>query len=88
MVSRRYHVEFSAPAAKQFRKLPGAIQQRLAPRINELAVDPRPHGSKKLSGEEGIFRIRVGDHRVVYSIEDDALVVLVVKIGDRRDVYR
>jgi mRNA interferase RelE/StbE len=53
-----------------------------------LAQDPRPRGAKKLSDEDRLYRIRVGDYRVVYQINDDILFVLVVRIGGRGDVYR
>ena len=56
--------------------------------MNALGQEPRPHGVRKLSGEEELYRIRVGDYRVIYAIEDDALIVLVVAVGDRRDIYR
>ena len=53
-----------------------------------MADNPRPQGSKKLGGEDGLYRIRVGDYRIVYAIRDDILVVLVVRIGHRSEVYR
>jgi mRNA interferase RelE/StbE len=53
-----------------------------------LAADPRPFGVKKLSADEDLFRIRVGDYRIIYQIRDKELIVLVVKIGHRREVYR
>ena len=62
--------------------------RRVDARILALAEDPRPPGAKRLAGSEGLHRIRVGDYRVVYAIEDDVLLVLVVRIGHRRDVYR
>ncbi|MBI4859577.1 MAG: type II toxin-antitoxin system RelE/ParE family toxin [Candidatus Riflebacteria bacterium] len=60
----------------------------LGARIDGLSQNPRPPGVKKLAGEEHLCRIRVGDHRVVHEIQDDRLLVLVVRIGHRRDVYR
>lgn len=62
-------------------------RQRIAARIESLAENPRPPGCKKLSGSDR-YRIRQGDFRIVYSVEDDELVVYVVKIGDRKSVYR
>jgi len=53
-----------------------------------LANNPRPFGSDKLAGPEELYRVRVGDYRIVYQIQDEALLVLVVKIGHRREVYR
>ena len=62
-------------------------RQRIVERISALADDPRPHGSQKLSGNDR-FRLRQGSYRIIYSIEDDALIVYVIKIGHRKDVYR
>lgn len=82
-----YRISFSAKAEKQFKKLPNDIQVRLAKKIDALEVTPRPVGVTKLSGEEAIYRIRDGDYSVVYGIYDHELLVLVVKIGHRRDIY-
>lgn len=83
-----WRVEFSSAAARQFRKLPGPLQLRILPHIESLAYEPRPNGAKKLVADEELWRIRVGLYRVVYAIRDSVLVVLVVKVGHRRDVYR
>ncbi|HUM01720.1 MAG TPA: type II toxin-antitoxin system RelE/ParE family toxin [Thermoanaerobaculia bacterium] len=82
----RYRVEFSSHAARQFRKFPASIQGRIRPRILALAADPRPAGAVKLTGLDA-FRIRVGDYRVIYEIRDDVLLVLVLSVGHRREVY-
>lgn len=63
-------------------------RERVVAAIGALADDPRPTGAEKLAGREAPYRIRVGDYHVVYSIEDNALIVWVVKVGHRRDVYR
>jgi mRNA interferase RelE/StbE len=63
-------------------------QERIGRAIDALSTTPRPAGAVKLRGAEGYFRIRVGDYRVVYEIADSVLVVLVVRIGHRREVYR
>jgi mRNA interferase RelE/StbE len=81
-----YTVTFAAAAARQFRKLPAQVQQRLSKKIDRLAVNPRPHGYEPLEGEPG-YRIRVGDYRVVYDIQDSVLVVLVLNVAHRRHVY-
>jgi mRNA interferase RelE/StbE len=83
-----YQIEFVKQAAKQFRALPTQEQERLQPKIEDLAIEPRPNGVVKLTGEEDLYRIRVGDYRIIYSIQDDQLLILVVKIGHRREVYR
>ena len=82
-----YEVDFTAGAARQLRKLPESIRNRLAPHLSALTENPRPAGSKKLKGEEG-FRIRVEDYRILYEIHDDVSRVLIVKVGHRREVYR
>ena len=80
-------VELLPSAAKALSRLPRAEQIRIASRITRLAVDPRD-GAVKLRGHEDIWRVRVGDHRILYRIEDDRLVVLIVRIGHRREVDR
>jgi mRNA interferase RelE/StbE len=85
---RRYHVEISRAAAKQFEALPRREQERIMPALLALADDPRPHGVVKIKGVDDQYRIRVGEYRVLYAIADDRLIVLVLRIGHRRDVYR
>ncbi|QLQ40341.1 type II toxin-antitoxin system RelE family toxin [Micromonospora robiginosa] len=74
-------------AAKLLRKLDRPVQARLVTAIAGLAVDPRPAGVKALVGHPGLLRIRVGSYRVVYVVRDDELIVLVVQLGHRSDVY-
>lgn len=88
MAGKKYTVEFTRRAEKDFRALPPEIRRRLAPKIDALAIDPRPHGVKILAGSEDIFRLRVGDYRILYRLLDDRLVVVLVKIGHRREIYR
>ncbi|NJL55255.1 type II toxin-antitoxin system RelE/ParE family toxin [bacterium] len=84
-----YEVGFKPAALRQFRKLNKDVQTIILAAIELLADQPRPQGCKKLKGEVDLYRIRVaGDYRVVYTIEDQKLVVTVVKIGHRREVYR
>jgi len=64
------------------------LQARLGRRIDSLAENPRPQGIKKLAGEDDLFRLRVGDYRIIYQIQEKRLVVLVVGVGHRADVYR
>lgn len=82
-----YRLEFTPGADRQFRKLPQQVQARLRPHIDNLAQNPRPTGVEKLTGQDA-YRLRVGDYRILYEIQDKVLLVLVVKIGHRRDVYR
>jgi mRNA interferase RelE/StbE len=74
-------------AAKELEGLPDKDRRRIARRIQGLAADPRPPGREKLTGDDR-FRVRHGDYRVVYAVDDRAREVVVVKIGNRRDVYR
>jgi mRNA interferase RelE/StbE len=83
----KYRIEITASAAKELSRLPRKDLQRIAARVRALADDPRPPGSRKLCAQEK-YRIRQGNYRVLYQIEEDVLVVYVVKIAHRRDVYR
>ena len=83
-----YAVEFLPSAQRELAALPKDIQRRIANRIDALREDPRPPGSKQLQGAERFYRLRVGDYRVIYSVESRRLVIVVVKVGHRRDVYR
>ena len=83
-----YSVEFQPSARKDLETLPRSIQTRIGRAIADLCDELHARGSKKLSGEHEIWRIRVGDHRVLYKIEKERLVIFVVKVGHRRDVYR
>ena len=83
-----YTVEFLPSAQRELAALPKDIQRRIANRIDALREDPRPPGSKQLQGAGRLYRLRVGDYRVIYSIESRRLVIIVVNVGHRRDVYR
>ena len=83
-----YRIEITAAAYRVLKKLSVDVAQRIARAIDALARDPRPPGVKKLEGDEELYRVRVGDYRIVYQIQKRLLVVLVVTIGCRREVYR
>jgi mRNA interferase RelE/StbE len=83
----KYKLQIKPSAVKELEKLPRKDLQKIVKKIQLLSIDPRPVGCEKLSGEEK-FRIRQGNYRIIYSIEDDRLIVFVVKIGHRRDIYR
>jgi mRNA interferase RelE/StbE len=83
-----YQIQFSKGAAKQIKKLPADIKERIDKKILDLAIEPRPNGVKKLQGDDNSYRIRVGDYRIIYEIEDDILLVTVIKIKHRNEVYR
>ncbi len=82
-----YTIEILRRAQKQLAKIKGQDQGRIIVAIERLAENPRPSGCKKLMGRPA-WRIRIGSYRVVYEIHDDRLLVLVVAIGDRRDIYK
>ncbi|AFY60372.1 type II toxin-antitoxin system RelE/ParE family toxin [Synechococcus sp. PCC 6312] len=82
-----YRIEFLKTAKKELAKLPKEIQQRIANRIEALIVDPYPVHTKKLKNGNGLLRIRVGDYRIIYRVEAEKLIILVIKIGHRRDIY-
>jgi mRNA interferase RelE/StbE len=84
----RFRVDLTAAARRQLEKLPPAIQHRLTTAMLRLGGDPWPPGAKRLKGPSEVFRIRVGDYRVLYRVIDDRLVVLLIRIGHRREVYR
>ena len=65
-----------------------SLQVRLGRRIDALAENPRPQGVKKLGGEGDLYRVRVGDYRIIYQIRERSLIVLIVRVGHRADVYR
>ena len=84
-----YTVRIAAPPTKFLEKLRDqSLQQRLTQAIRSLGENPRPSGCVKLSGEENLYRVRVGDYRIVYQIKDEQLFVLVVAVGHRREIYR
>lgn len=83
-----YRVEVAPAAVRQLRKLDPVARRRIRAAIELLAEQPRPSGAKKLVGGEGEWRVRTGDYGIVYEIHDDVLLVLVVTVGHRRDIYR
>jgi mRNA interferase RelE/StbE len=83
-----YRVELTKSAAKLIEKLPTDVRKRVITKMEMLADNPRPPGAEKLAGEENAYRVRTGDYRIVYEIHDRVLVVLVVNVGHRREVYR
>jgi len=83
-----YEIEISRTAERQLKKLAEEDQLRVARAVLALTDQPRPRGARKLTGYDEVFRIRVGRFRVLYSVSDTRLVILVLKIGHRSDVYR
>ena len=83
----KYTLQIVSTAERQFLKLQSSLQNRIKSKFFSLEVEPRPYGSQKLHGTN-FFRIRIGDYRVIYSIDDAHKVVKVLDIGHRREVYR
>ncbi|MDR5701956.1 type II toxin-antitoxin system RelE family toxin [Agromyces aerolatus] len=83
----KYRVEFTTAAARQVRKLEPVVRRRVFAALAALESEPRPSGVKKLAGFDDAWRIRVGDHRVLYEVEDAVVRVTVFRVGHRRDVY-
>lgn len=83
-----YRVEVAPGAVRQLRKLDGPALRRIQAAIELLAGQPRPSGAKKLVGGSGEWRVRTGDYRIVYEINDDVLRVLVIAVGHRREIYQ
>jgi mRNA interferase RelE/StbE len=83
-----YSIEVSASAEKQLRKVPRADQVRILRAIVQLGADPSPPGCRKLAGYDHVFRIRVGTYRVIYDVDRKRIIVVILKVGHRKDVYR
>lgn len=83
-----YHVEVKRSAAKALKKIPKADQKRIADKIDSLAEDLPNPDTTKMIGNNLFHRIRVGEYRIIYEIQEDVLLILVVKIGHRKDIYR
>jgi len=83
-----YRVEVKRNARKSLLGLPQAYRIRIGEAIDALASDPRKPGTRKLAGSDCLYRLRVGDYRVIYEVQDDCLIIVVIKIGHRREVYR
>ena len=83
-----HEVEVSRTAEKQLRKLPRDVQERVVRRMLLLAEDPFPQGAKKLTGYDDVYRVRVGRYRILYSVSRRRMVIIILKVGQRKDVYR
>ena len=84
----RDSVEIARRAIRSIAGLPPKEQRRIRAAIDLLAEEPRPPGCVALSGEESVYRVRVGDYRILYEVIDGRLVIHVIRVGHRRDVYR
>ncbi|HUY74473.1 MAG TPA: type II toxin-antitoxin system RelE/ParE family toxin [Candidatus Dormibacteraeota bacterium] len=85
--SKPYHVRLHPDAIKTYRRLLGPVAERIESAIDGLAINPRPPGAVKLAGRDD-FRTRVGDHRIVYAVDDREKLVIIARMAHRRDAYR
>ena len=85
---KMYHITFAASAVKELSSLPKNVQARIEKTVDSLMENPRPFGAIKLKGEKGVYRIRVGDYRVIYSIDDNNYKIDVSVVRNRKDAYR
>ncbi len=84
-----YSVRIAPAADRNIRKLDRPVQKRILEKLTNLENDPRPNGVEKLTGSGAPrYRIRVGDYRIIYRVDDQVLTVLILKVGDRKEVYR
>jgi len=83
-----YTVELATSALREFKALERAIQRRISTHIDELAANPFPPQARKIQGTTDQYRIRVGNYRVIYRVDGKRVVVLILKIGHRREIYR
>ena len=83
-----HEIRISRTAERQLGKLPGSDRARVAREMLSLADDPFPRGARKLIGYRDVFRIRVGQYRILYSVSETELIIVILKVGHRRDVYR
>lgn len=83
-----YIISFTRSARQDLSRLDKKIVTRLFPKIKSLAIDPRPAGCRKLQGADNLWRIRVGDYQIIYTVLDQELIVEIVTIRHRRDAYR
>lgn len=87
--SNTYRIVFKKKAGKELIQLPSAVLPKVTLAIDDLASNPHPTGSKKLKGsDEDTWRIRIGDYRVIYVVEDEVRIINIRKIGHRKDVYK
>ena len=84
----KYLITFARSARKELQTLDGKLVNRIFPKIENLSIEPRPAGCRKLAGNKHLWRLRVGDYRIVYSIDDDKNLVDIIAVHDRKDAYK
>lgn len=87
-MDRKYKVVFERKYIKDLKYIHPSYHKAIMEPVLSLGKNPRPEGYKKLKGYDNLFRIRVGPYRVIYTIQDDKLIILVLEIGDRKDIYK
>lgn len=85
---REFSVQYDSRALKELQKLDKPVRRRIVTAVSALSQDPRPPGVRRLVGYPDLWRLRVGDYRVVYTVRDSELVVLLLRVAHRREVYR
>jgi mRNA interferase RelE/StbE len=83
-----HRIEVSPAAVRQLKRIDRRVLPQIAAKIDSLAKEPRPHGCEKLSGYDDLYRVRVGDYRIVYGVEHQLVLIVVLKVGDRAEVYQ
>lgn len=83
-----YKIEWKQSAKKELKKLKKAVIPRIIKAVESLSINPHPTGSRKLQGSEHLYRVRLGDYRIVYSVENKILLIEIIRIGHRKDIYR
>jgi mRNA interferase RelE/StbE len=83
-----YTIEIKKTAYKELANLPKSYYKLISEHINALAIDPFPNGSIKLKGTDNVYRVRVGTYRIIYEVQSNKLIVTIIKVGHRGDVYR
>ena len=86
--THQWQIIIDRKAQRALRRLPKDVLKRISQHIQDLSINPRPVGCRKLTTTEELYRIRVGDWRIVYAIEEDRLVILIINIGPRGSIYR
>lgn len=84
----RYRIEVTRAAERDLRALPDNLLKRVDVKILSLAANPRPDGVRKLAGSDSLYRVRVGDYRIIYEVQDRAILIIIVRVRHRGEVYR